>query len=176
MGEETVAQTTIEKIDVVKMRPSYQTSSSSFSSQPMRSKSGRSFRRVSSDECSLSSSLSTYSESIMRPTSTTPRHMSRSRSSHYPPVGVAAPTRSILSSSLEPPPRCIPELSCRCGASVDFIDSSQGYGGGGINCDICNKSVRGYVYHCPRERVDEHPDGYDVCQKCARIEHVCLCC
>ena len=41
---------------------------------------------------------------------------------------------------------------------------------GTVNCDICFKAVRGIsrVYHCPNGKNLSHPNGYDICQNCAK--------
>jgi len=53
--------------------------------------------------------------------------------------------------------------------------SRECYDGNGINCDICATSVAAgdtLVWHCDRERVPEHPGGFDMCDSCADNKRV----
>jgi len=63
---------------------------------------------------------------------------------------------------------------CICGAELEEIraDDPNVYGGNGVRCDHCCVNVPGNheVYHCPKAKSDMHPNGYDVCRKCAGKE------
>ena len=38
-----------------------------------------------------------------------------------------------------------------------------------ILCDICGKDICKNVvlFHCPNEKAFQHPQGYDICKRCA---------
>lgn len=62
--------------------------------------------------------------------------------------------------------------TCICGCQLEEIIASKPlpeYDGSGIQCDHCYRNVRRKqtVYHCPRAKIEEHPDGYDICGACA---------
>lgn len=61
---------------------------------------------------------------------------------------------------------------CICGGELEEITSSlpiPEYDGHGIQCDHCHRSVPlgQKVYHCPRGKIEQHADGFDVCGRCA---------
>lgn len=61
---------------------------------------------------------------------------------------------------------------CICGCELQERKCSKeipGYGGAGVQCDHCSRSVssKETIFHCPRGKVEAHPVGYDVCGKCA---------
>jgi len=61
---------------------------------------------------------------------------------------------------------------CICGCELQERKCSReipGYGGAGVQCDHCSRSVssRECIFHCPRGKVEAHPVGYDVCGTCA---------
>ena len=50
-----------------------------------------------------------------------------------------------------------------------LVGSKQLYNGGGVYCDNdkCKKNCIGYVWHCPNEKNNNHPGGFDLCPDCA---------
>eukprot|EP01083_Nonionella_stella_P008895 25770_1 len=63
---------------------------------------------------------------------------------------------------------------CLCGGVLVPTLNKECYGSqySYVICDICDQQIKNQkdVFHCPRKQVAVHPDGYDICIKCAR-EH-----
>ena len=60
---------------------------------------------------------------------------------------------------------------CICGTEWKGIAADKIYDGyAGINCDKCGKEVNdsAIAYHCANKQAQEHHEGYDVCEMCAR--------
>ena len=62
---------------------------------------------------------------------------------------------------------------CICGATLVLREAGSDYfNGKWAQCDLCANYVYRpqSVYHCPREKVKEHSNGYDICRGCAGIQ------
>eukprot|EP00931_Biecheleriopsis_adriatica_P061289 TRINITY_DN36848_c0_g1_i1.p1 TRINITY_DN36848_c0_g1~~TRINITY_DN36848_c0_g1_i1.p1 ORF type:complete len:544 (-),score=126.62 TRINITY_DN36848_c0_g1_i1:38-1576(-) len=62
---------------------------------------------------------------------------------------------------------------CICGSALEERrgnDPVPEYEGCGVKCDHCDRSVskKAKLFHCPLGKIDAHPNGYDVCARCAR--------
>jgi len=64
-------------------------------------------------------------------------------------------------------------ISCMCGAPlIQTTPVAAYYGGAHVNCDICGLYCpsTNNIYHCPAEKTQDHPKGYDLCVNCVRYQ------
>jgi len=61
------------------------------------------------------------------------------------------------------------DLKCTCGETLIAISPQQAYTNLPVYCDVCNVECSSdeTIYHCPANKTGNHPDGYDMCVKCA---------
>jgi len=60
-------------------------------------------------------------------------------------------------------------ISCMCGAPlIQTTPIAAYYSGARVNCDICGLYCPSHraIYHCPAEKTNYHPEGYDLCLNC----------
>eukprot|EP01084_Bolivina_argentea_P134364 237022_1 len=66
------------------------------------------------------------------------------------------------------------EFLCKCGshmilkdAATCYVDTQYLF----VICDQCDQKCdeNAKIYHCPRFKIDSHPEGYDICENCAFI-------
>ena len=79
------------------------------------------------------------------------------------------------------------ELICICGKSLEKILAKDCYISDGktdyIVCNECKQLIEemSFAYHCINEKIDAHPEGYDLCIDCGTgtkiitINNVCYC-
>jgi len=78
-----------------------------------------------------------------------------------------------INSKLDPnenaPLKCSLEIPCVCGALLVQMSPMTAYNCSRVTCDRCQMdcSREAVIFHCPANRAQEHPHGYDVCLKCA---------
>ena len=78
--------------------------------------------------------------------------------------GAAAPGAASNDNNNDPN-----DIRCICGEKFKVNKAKDCYGGGGVLCDGCGKSIANdkLVYHCPNEKTKKHENGYDLCRLCA---------
>ena len=59
--------------------------------------------------------------------------------------------------------------TCSCGIKMVAIMSFNAYSNSmGVSCNVCNASVDGAIWHCPKQRNEVHPSGFDLCLNCGK--------
>eukprot|EP01084_Bolivina_argentea_P270970 460898_1 len=64
------------------------------------------------------------------------------------------------------------DILCICGTQMILKDSTNCYNNTNylfVICDKCNKKClqNSKVYNCPKFKIKQHADGYDICENCA---------
>jgi len=60
------------------------------------------------------------------------------------------------------------DVKCICGEILIAMSPQQAYKNIKVYCDVCNIECSSdeTIYHCPSNKTENHPDGYDMCIKC----------
>jgi hypothetical protein len=64
-------------------------------------------------------------------------------------------------------------IQCVCGAPLIRVNPSEAYyNGATVHCDICGKRCPSdeSVFHCPQDKHQTHPEGYDLCCNCVDFQ------